>query len=212
MGLVWTHQFTDVSADTPALDTNDSSLPDTEERPIEQVVLQMFQSLIPANVVYALANDELLAVIITAIIVGYLIEDPRSPIIRVTEEIERMITKVITFLIKVAPIGVFFLILPNLMRLDIGQIGLNLGILIGATLSTMLIHILIIVPAIFFGFTRMNAYSYWLKISPAWVTAWGSASSAATLSVTLKCAKDRGIPSTIYKFTCPLGCLINMDG
>ncbi|KAF4459528.1 excitatory amino acid transporter [Fusarium albosuccineum] len=212
MGAVWTHQYQVVDEESLKVDNDDDSLPDTSERPIHTVVLEMFQSFIPANVVSALANDELLAVIITAILVGYLIEDPRSPIIRVTEEIERMITKIITFLIKVAPIGVFFLILPNLMKLDIGQIGLNLGLLIGATLSTMLIHILIIVPMIFFAFTRMNAYAYWLKISPAWVTAWGSASSAATLSVTLRCAKARGIPSTIYKFTCPLGCLINMDG
>ncbi|KAJ4263846.1 hypothetical protein NW762_005880 [Fusarium torreyae] len=213
MGLVWANQYSQVDEENLRLtDEDEETLPDTSERPVHKVVEDMFFSLIPANVVSALANDELLAVIITAIIVGYLIESPRSPIIRVVEEIERMITKIITWLIKAAPFGVFFLILPNLMKLDIGQIGKNLGLLIGATLSTMLIHILVIVPIIFFAFTKMNAYSYWLKISPAWITAWGSASSAATLSVTLKCAKDRGIPSTIYKFTCPLGCLINMDG
>jgi Na+/H+-dicarboxylate symporter len=209
-GLVWSKQYTVVD-DTP-LDKDDESLPDTKERPIAVVVRDMFYSFIPANVVAALANDELLAVIIVAIIVGYLIESPNSPIIRVAEEIERMITKIINFLIAAAPIGVFFLILPNLMKLDIAEIGSNLGLLIGATLSTMLLHILVVVPIIFFAFTRMNAYSYWLKISPAWITAWGSASSAATLSVTLRCAKARGVPAIIYKFACPLGCLINMDG
>ncbi|KAK2673425.1 hypothetical protein RAB80_010968 [Fusarium oxysporum f. sp. vasinfectum] len=190
MGLVWTKQYSVVS--TSPLDEKEQEKLEENDRSIPVVVQDMFFSLIPSNVVKALADDELLAVIITAIIVGYLIESPRSPIVRVTEEIERMITKIIKFLIAVAPIGVFFLILPNLMKLDIGEIGKNLGLLIGATL--------------------MNAYSYWLKISPAWITAWGTASSAATLSVTLRCAKDRGIPSTIYKFTCPLGCLINMDG
>ncbi|KAL6361826.1 hypothetical protein LRP88_05303 [Fusarium phalaenopsidis] len=211
-GLVWAHQFKEVGEDSLKMDDDEESSVDTSERPIHQVVLEMFQSFIPSNVVGAMANDQLLAIIITAIVVGYLIESPQSPIIRVTEEIERMITKIITWLIKMAPIGVFFLILPNLMKLDIGEIGLNLGILIGGTLSTMLIHILVIVPIIFFTFTRMNAYSYWIKISPAWVTAWGSASSAATLPVTIRCAKARGIPATIYKFSCPLGCLINMDG
>ncbi|KAF4425112.1 excitatory amino acid transporter [Fusarium acutatum] len=210
MGLVWTKQYSVVG--TTQLDEKEEEKLKENDRSIPVVVQDMFYSLIPSNVVKALAEDELLAVIITAIIVGYLIESPRSPIVRVTEEIERMITKIIKFLIAVAPIGVFFLILPNLMKLDIGEIGKNLGLLIGATLSTMLIHILIIVPIIFFAFTRMNAYSYWIKISPAWITAWGTASSAATLSVTLRCAKDRGIPSTVYKFSCPLGCLINMDG
>ncbi|KAJ4005289.1 hypothetical protein NW752_011251 [Fusarium irregulare] len=209
-GLVWSKQYTLVNEG--ALDTSDDSLPDTSERPIYKVVEGMFFSFIPANIVGALANDELLAVIITAIIVGYLIESPQSPIIRVAEEIERMVTKVVGFLIAAAPIGVFFLILPNLMKLDLASMGSNLGLLIGATLSTMLLHILVIVPIIFFVFTRGNAYAYWIKISPAWITAWGSASSAATLSVTLRCAKERGIPATIYKFACPLGCLINMDG
>ncbi|KPM38418.1 hypothetical protein AK830_g8146 [Neonectria ditissima] len=211
-GVVWAKIYSPVGEDQLDLDTSDDSLPDTSERAIHTVVLDMFRSFIPSNVVYALANDELLSVIMIAILVGYLVESAQSPIIRVTEEIERMISKVITFLIKIAPIGVFSLILANIMKLDISQIGMNLGILIGATLSTMCIHVLIIEPAIFYGFTRMNPYAYWIKISPAWVTAWGSASSAATLSVTIRCAKDRGVPSTIYKFSCPLGCLINMDG
>lgn len=231
-GLVWSKLYSTVSPDQLKLDTADDSLPDTSEREIYTVVLEMFQSFIPKNVVYALANDELLGgmsnnmitlpiegiltvyltVIIVAIIVGYLIESPESPIIRVTEEIERLITKIITFLIHIAPIGVFSLILSNVMKLDIGQIGMNLGLLIGATLSTMFIHLFIVIPIIFYTFTKMNPYPFWIKCSPAWVTAWGSASSAATLSVTIRCVKDRGIPSTIYKFSCPLGCLVNMDG
>lgn len=212
ISLVWEPLFVKVDDEQLKLDSSDTSLPDTKERPIHTVVLDMFRSFVPSNIVAALADDQLLAVIITAIIVGYLIEDPRSPIIRVTEEIERMITKIITFLIHIAPIGVFFLILPNLMKLDIGQIGQNLGLLIGGVLTTMAIHVLIILPILFFAFTRMNPYTYWIRISPAWITAWGSASSAATLSVTLRCAAARGVPRTVHKFTCPLGCLINMDG
>lgn len=52
----------------------------------------------------------------------------------------------------------------------------------------------------------------WLKCSPAWITAWGTASSAATLPVTIRCVLERGVPVTITKFAVPLGCLINMDG
>ncbi|KAH8729396.1 Sodium:dicarboxylate symporter [Ilyonectria robusta] len=211
-GLVWSKLYSTVSPDQLELNTADDSLPDTSEREIYTVVLEMFQSFIPSNVVYALANDQLLGVIIVAIIVGYLIESPESPIVRVTEEIERLITKIITFLIQIAPIGVFSLILSNIMKLDIGEIGMNLGLLIGATLSTMFIHLFIVIPIIFYTFTKMNPYPFWMKCSPAWVTAWGSASSAATLSVTIRCVRDRGIPSTIYKFACPLGCLVNMDG
>merc|ERR1711937_294720 len=120
--------------------------------------------------------------------------------------------ELLTILIKVAPIGVFFLVLSNLMKLSIAEIGANLGMLIGGTLGTMAIHLFVILPLIFFAVVRRNPYAYWFRIAPAWITAWGSASSAATLPVTLRCAHAQKIPVTVYKFTCPLGCLINMDG
>lgn len=124
---------------------------------------------------------------------------------RAVEEVEVIIMRVITVLIYLAPIGVFFLIMPNLFRLDIAEIGMNLGILIGGTLCGMVLHLFIIIPIIFFAITRQNPYALWLKCSPAWITAWGTASSAATLPVTIRCVLEQGIPVTVTKFVVPLG-------
>lgn len=212
-GTVWRPMFTEVgeeSLDTGNISEDDSAK--TEENEIHDVVLQMFESFIPANIVNALASDSLLAVLITSIIVGYLIDGANSGLYRICLEIEKIITIVITFLIKCAPIGVFFLILPNLFKLDIAEIGKNLGILIGCTLSSMAIHLFIFLPILFFIFTRTNPYAYWIKCAPAWITAWGSASSAATLPVSLKVVKAQGVSHTITHFVVPLGCLVNMDG
>jgi Na+/H+-dicarboxylate symporter len=210
--LVWGRLMTVVSANDLAVsDSEQETIDERKEVAIHQVVEQMFDSFIPQNVVHALANDSLLAVLITAIVVGAMLK-PGSPIIRVLEEIEVLITRIITFLIKIAPIGVFFLILPNLFRLDIQAIGVNLGILIGGGVANMAIHLFIVLPILFFAITRQNPYSYWVKCSPAWLTAWGSASSAATLPVTMRCVAARGVPYTITKFAVPLGCLVNMDG
>ncbi|KAH8176843.1 sodium:dicarboxylate symporter family protein [Sarocladium implicatum] len=211
--LIWGPQFNEVGEESLATTAEqDAEFPDPSERPWYRVVETLFQSFIPANVVQALADNELLSILITAVVLGYLIRDADSVFLKLVAEIENMVTRVVAFLIKLAPIGVFFLILPNLFRLNIAEIGYNLGMLIAGTLATMGVHCFIVLPALFFGFTRLNPYSYWLKISPAWITAWGCASSAATLPVTLRVARERGIPQTIYKFTCPLGCLINMDG
>lgn len=148
----------------------------------------------------------------TSIVVGCLIEGEDSSILRAARELERMVTKIITIIIKLTAFGVFSLILSNLMKLDAEAVGKSLGILIGGTLSTMAIHIFVLVPILFFSLTRINPYTYWIKNSRAWVTAWGSASSAATLPLTLQCAKDRGISKTVRTFAIPLGCLVNMDG
>ena len=210
--LVWGRLMQEVSRESLTVADEDSdTIAERQKLEIADVVSQMFDSFIPDNVVNALATDSLLAVLITAIIVGYLLK-PGSAIIRVLEELEVLITKVITALIKLAPIGVFFLILPNLFKLDIGEIGYNLGILMSAGVANMAIHLFIVLPILFFVITRSNPYTYWFKSSQAWITAWGSASSAATLPVTMKCVAARGVPLAINKFSIPLGCLVNMDG
>ncbi|KAE8849761.1 hypothetical protein PTNB85_00177 [Pyrenophora teres f. teres] len=212
VGLLWSKLFEQVSGSSLAVSEEDQEVIDErKDTAIHDVVVDMFYSLVPGNIVDALASDALLSVLITAIVLGYVIK-PGGAIYRAVEEVEVIVLKVITVLIHLAPIGVFFLIMPNLFRLDIAEIGANLGILIGGTLCGMFIHLFIIIPIIFFAVTRSNPYTYWMKMSPAWITAWGTASSAATLPVTIRCVLKAGVPITVTKFAVPLGCLINMDG
>lgn len=112
------------------------------------VVVDLFESIVPQNIVSALAEDTLLSVIVVSLVFGYLVK-LNSPILRVVKEIEEMVLRVILFLIKLAPIGVFFLILPNMFKLNISEIGLNLGVLIGAALTGMFIHLFITLAIIY---------------------------------------------------------------
>lgn len=213
--LVWRRLMTEATGDSLEVDADDQDTIDerSENKP-HDIVIQVFQSFIPSNIFNALANDSLLAVLVSAVVVGCLLKGPdsESSILRAVREVEGIISKIIIFLIKLAPVGVFFLILSNLMTLDIEEIGQNLGVLIGSSIAGMFIHLFIILPIIFFAFTRRNPYSYWLKCSPAWITAWGTASSAATLPVTIRTLRQRNVAEPVVKFTAPLGALINMDG
>jgi Na+/H+-dicarboxylate symporter len=208
-GLVWGPMMDNVDPEP----TDDADLPSSAQDPptISESVVAIFDSFVPQNVVGAFANDQLLAVLVTAVILGFMLP-PRSAIMKAVAEIDTIVTAVITWLILMAPIGVFFLIMPNLFRLDITEIGYNLGILIGGTLVGIFTHLFVVIPLLYLIFTRKNPWMHWLRCSPAWLTAWGSASSAATLPVTLKVARERGVPETIVKFAIPLGCLVNMDG
>jgi Na+/H+-dicarboxylate symporter len=212
IALVWRPMYETAGADDLAVDEDDQDTFDERaENDVTTIVVNIFDSFIPGNIVSALADQQLLAVLVTAVVVGYLLE-PKGPVMKAVVEIDRIVMKVITFLIMLAPVGVFFLILSNLMTLDVESIGKNLGLLIGSSLVSMFIHLLIVLPAIFFFTTRIEPFTYWLKCSPAWITAWGSASSAATLPVTMRCVRARGWPETVVKFAVPLGCLVNMDG
>ncbi|KAL2369810.1 hypothetical protein RJ035_002159 [Blastomyces gilchristii] len=195
VSLVWAKQFTEVDPETRAIDKDLQK--DIDSRSVykaHDIVVELFETLVPDNIVAAFANDVLLGVLVVSIILGYMIRDPAtSSILKVVREIEGLITVAITFLINMAPIGIFFLIMPNLFKLDIKEVGINLGLLIGAGLSGMAIQLFIIYPILYFAVMRQNPFAYWMKNSPAWVTAWGTASSAA-------------------KFAIPLGTLVNMDG
>lgn len=211
--LVWRYQFQEVGADSLEVSASDAdTVAEREETKIEEVVVDMFNSLIPKNIVESLATNALLSVLVASIVVGYLIRDADSTILRLAKEIEKMITTIIGFLIKLAPIGVFFLILSSIMKLNIAELGENIGILIGGTLADMALHLFIVLPLIYFVVTRKNPYSYWIKCSRSWITAWGTASSAGTMPVTLQVVKERGVPDTVAKFAIPLGTLVNMDG
>ncbi|KAI9051447.1 hypothetical protein LZ554_004493 [Drepanopeziza brunnea f. sp. 'monogermtubi'] len=214
-GLVWRRLFDEASPDSLSEDSlgdRGTELAETgDSTPVHEVILSLFESFIPQNVFYALTNDDLLAVLIAAMVCGYLLK-PGSGIVRAVREVEAIVITIVTFLIKLAPIGVFFLILPNLFRLDIADIGYNLGILIGGAISMMAFHLFVVLSSIFYFITKTNPWVYWMKNSKSWITAWGTASSAATLPVTLQCCLDRGLPRMTTQFVVPLGTMINMDG
>jgi hypothetical protein len=143
--LVWRPLMT--VADGATLQMTEEEEEDVAERggmAAHDVIVQVFESFIPNNVASALANDELLAVLVSAIVVGCLIKGPDSSLLRAVREIEKIVMKIITFLIKLAPIGVFFLILSNLFTLNIEDIGQNLGVLVGGSIVNMAIHLFIV--------------------------------------------------------------------
>lgn len=184
----------------------------TTEIPPHEVVVQVFESLIPENIVEAIAADQrLLSVMVIALVIGYLLR-PTSIFVKVVKEVEELVAAAVVFLIRLAPIGVFFLILPNLFVLPIRDIGTNLGVLIGACLAGMFVHLFIIISAFYLLVVRENPYAFLLRIAPAWTEAWGSGSSAATLPVTMECVLEQKVPLLVTKFVVPLGVLINMDG
>lgn len=212
VALIWSKLMREMDADSLNISEKDKEL--YEERQavqIHTVVADMFNSLVTDNPVNSLAQGHFLAVLVAAVVVGYLLK-PGGSLLRGIHELDKLITTIITALIKMAPIGVFFLILPNLFRLNIATIGYNLGILIGGTLTGIFIQLFVVYPILYIAFVRKNPFTYWIKNSPAWITAWGTASSAATLPVTLRCVRKRGVPEPIVKFVVPLGTLINMDG
>ena len=115
-------------------------------------------------------------------------------------------------IITLLPIGVFGLITKAVASAGFGlfkAVGLYMiTITIGLT-----IHWLIVLPIIFYLLTRINPLKHYRAMAPAFMTAFSTSSSGATLPVTMDCIENEaGVSNKTTSFVLPLGATINMDG
>ena len=119
-----------------------------------------------------------------------------------------------SFVIKFTPVGVLFLILPRIVEVDdIGVMLKSVGLFTATVLLGLVIHGLMVLPAIYFVFTKSNPYKHIAAMAPAMLTAFGTSSSAATLPMTIKCLEEGiKLDTRIIRFVVPIGATVNMDG
>jgi len=88
-----------------------------------------------------------------------------------------------------------------------------LGLYMLTVITGLIIHAVITLPAIYFAVTRKNPLTFFKGMLQAWVTALGTASSAATLPVTFRCLEENNhIDKRVTRFVLPVGATVNMDG
>jgi Na+/H+-dicarboxylate symporter len=113
-----------------------------------------------------------------------------------------------------SPIGIFFLIVAKMLEMDsLNDFVGSLGLYTVTVLAGLFIHGFIILPLILFIITRINSFKYIRGMSQALVTAFGTASSSATLPVTYRCVEEKNhIDPRVSRFVLPVGATVNMDG
>lgn len=171
--------------------------------------------IIPDNPVAALANGDVLAIIFFSIIVGVgilLAGKIGEPVAKVFDSAADVMIKVTTLVMETAPIGVF-----ALMVWVMGTQGLtvlqNLLLLALTLYVTCIIHIVITYGGIVKGLLRLPLMPFYRGVTDAQAVAFSTASSSATLPVTITCADENlGIDKAVASSVLPLGATINMDG
>ena len=115
-------------------------------------------------------------------------------------------------IIRLAPLGVLFLLLGVVATQGTEVFG-SLGLYMVTVFAALLFHAAVTLPLILWFVARRNPLHYVKALSPALLTAFGSASSNATLPLTLTCVEQRaGVSNRVSSFVLPLGATINMDG
>ena len=119
-----------------------------------------------------------------------------------------------TWVIYLAPGGIFFLVAGEMIKIDdLSAMLISLGWYIITVLLGLFIHGLIVLPTIYFLFSRKLPCQYIWNMSKAINTAFGTASSSATLPVTIQCLEELNhVDPRVSLFVLPIGATINMDG
>ncbi len=112
-------------------------------------------------------------------------------IVKVFKEIETIRIRMIMWIIATTPSAVFSLIKAIGSQSNLGQMFANVGWLIAASVTGFVLHFILVHVCMLWFFTKRNPFSYLKFIVPAQTTAFASASSAATLPVTLECVKNQ---------------------
>ncbi|CAH1772538.1 unnamed protein product [Owenia fusiformis] len=120
----------------------------------------------------------------------------------------------VNMVIWYSPVGVMFLIAAKLIEMDdIGETVRQVGMYTLTVLTGLFIHGFIVLPLLYFLLVRKNPFRFIYGVLQAIITAFGTASSSATLPVTFRCLEEiNGVDKRVTRFVLPIGATINMDG
>uniref|UniRef100_A0A0K8R447 Amino acid transporter n=1 Tax=Ixodes ricinus TaxID=34613 RepID=A0A0K8R447_IXORI len=112
------------------------------------------------------------------------------------------------------PIGVVFLLCASIGRGDdLGEHAFNIGVYIGTVMTGLAIHSLVVLPLIYYAFVRKNPLVFAKNLLHAFVTAFGTSDSVATLPVTFMCLEQNNkLDRRVTRFVAPIASAFNLDG
>jgi len=194
-----------------------------DEKKVEPTIALIFKNLLLSlftdNLFKASLETNLLPLIVFSLIfAGMLTTLPKVDVLKTgIEQINTALMSFVLLLMKVAPIGIFCLVTARFGEAhadgEFVAVLKQTGWYVLTILVGLGIHAFITLPAILFIFTRRNPYRFFGQMSQALMTAFSTASSSATLPVTMECAEKKGgVSKRSTEFVLPLGATINMDG
>lgn len=191
-----------------------------EDRTIGDVLKDVLLGLVPENLFDAMAKTQVLPLIVFSLIFGAVlttIGEKGRPVILLFQGVNEVIMEIVRLLMLLAPVGIGALIAGRLgdaggfkgFLPELEKLGLYSITVIGG----LLIHALITLPLILRVLGKRKVIPYAGNVASALTTAFSTASSSATLPLTMRCTTERNkVSERTASFVLPLGATINMDG
>jgi len=187
----------------------------TFEAQVPPPLIDVLVDIFPSNPVRAMADGKMLQIIVFALLFGYAISHAGEQGRRIASffrDMEAVIMKMVGILMAMAPYGVFALLAKLFSTMGIGAI-LDLAAYFFTVLVVLLFHGLVVYSVLLRVFAGLSPRILIRKMRSVWAFAFSTASSGATLPITLRTVERRmGVHNSVAGFTVPLGATINMDG
>lgn len=179
-------------------------------------VVNIFLRMVPTNVVSAAAQGQMLGLIFFSLLFGYFMTRIESSLSRTLQDFWQgmlaVMMQITEWVMMFAPIGVFALVAKVVASTGFAAFGPLLAFFL-TVLSALAVHFLVTLPLILALVARVNPIRHYYAMVPALLTAFSTASSSATLPVTMECVEIRaGVSNRTTSFVLPLGATVNMDG
>jgi Na+/H+-dicarboxylate symporter len=175
-----------------------------------------FLDLIPSNVFTAASENQILPIMIFALLFGIGLVMAKSPntdkLQNVIEGILEVTMKLINLVIKLAPIAIACLMF-NLAALFGWDLMVRLAAYVGVAVGAMAIHMFVVYPLVVWIGGRMNPITFFKGVQRPMIVAFSTASSNASLPVSLKAAEEElKLPRKIARFVLTVGATANQNG
>ena len=191
---------------TPAVISKTMSMNDF----LKQFILSLF-----SNPFHSLSSSNILPIIIFSILIGASLNSLGQKSLaakKVFESLYEVMLRIVHWIMMFAPLGILAL-LASMIEGQSAELFSQLSIFVFTVIAIILIHGLIVIPSLLFFFTKITPIELWRSGKPAFISAFATSSSAATLPLTLSVANDNfKVPKSVSNFVLPLGATINMDG
>ena len=183
-------------------------------------ITDILKTFVSPNLVQSMVKMDILPLIIFSLLFGGVLTtlgEPGKRAIEFFDTINSAVMKIVHLLMYFAPLGVFALIASKLGAAGGGDLFLaelsKVGKYAATVISALLIHGLVVLPIILYLTTYRSPFIYFKNVTEALTTAFSTASSSATLPVTIECAeKNNRVSRKSALFVLPLGATVNMDG
>ncbi|KAF0691356.1 Aste57867_17397 [Aphanomyces stellatus] len=207
-------------ATAQGLDTRANTVSSVSQLSIIDQVITLANLLVPSNIFYALVSGQLLSIVTFSIPLGFAIarsaaDGQDNLVLHILRQLRNVFMYLLHGLLWLTPVAIVFLLGDAACSLEGTEIQtvashiLALGI---ALVAGSLFHTFVVLPLLLYAWTRTHPYQYISHLFPAYIFAFGCASSMATLPVAIACIQDAKVSRSLAHIAMPFGTPINLNG